>query len=255
MSAHFRVFDTQTIYYSKEVDFATATARANYKIDKGDRSFVSLPNTALVELMSGDRLVRITFSDATSYDIANNRDNWNRSNVRLLISDVQDKAGNTVSIRIYDVTIRAPISSIPTAIATAKDTIEIQVWGSTPLSTYNISDYSIVSAAGAPTDIVVSSIKLDNDDTTVILAISESLNTDATYGTDNKDIAVQINPSSELYGLADYNRNIVPVNDGIAPQWIYTYYNADPAEVYQHIANNTSIVLVFDEEVMPVAGN
>jgi len=235
------------VYYSKEVDFSTATTRANYKVDKGNGRFVNLPNTATVELMAGDRLVRITFAKATADNIVANADDWVNNRVRLQVADVQDKVGNAVSLSIYNVTGAENITNTPTALATDIKEIKISVGGTTPLTTYDISDYNIVTDAGASTNIDITDIGLDDDDTSVVLTINNDLNSDATYGTGNQKLAVQINGSSELYGLAANNR--IDIGDGIAPSWIYTYYHDDPDEEYEYVATGSTIVLVFDEKV------
>ena len=243
------------IYFSKEVDFSTAVTRANYKIDKGNGSYINLPNTALVELMSGDRLVRITFADSTVGDMTATpaRDGWNTSRVYLQVSGVEDKAGNGVSLRVIPVGISDRITGPVEAVATAKDTIKLQLpEKSTPITTYDLADYEIVKADGSSTNITITDIDLDDDDCTVILTINRELNANATYGSGNDDLAVKVNSSSELTDV--YTGNLIPVDDGIDPTWITAYYIEDPEDEYEFrgtSATTNGLVLVFDEEVVP----
>ena len=223
------------LYFSEKLDYGSAVARGNYQYTINNRTYDSLPTTAKVELLSGERLVRISFPkkvDATNKILS------------IKANDVEDLAGNKASSLIAGVASSGEGSEIKTAVSKSKTKIELTL--TSALTAYDDADFSFFSdAAGkeAVSGLSVSSTELDGDGKKLTLHLNKELSADGKYN--KKDIYLKVEDND--LAVAKGGTSVVEkVTDGIAPSLEAIVYgkSADYAQ-----GKDDTITLLFDETV------
>jgi hypothetical protein len=230
------------INFSKELDYATAVARANYRTKLlNENNFRALPNTAKVELLAGNTTVRLTFVEA-----------FNVSTLDVSAIDVQDLYGNR-SNSVARVGDFAP-SAIVSIKATGLRKIEVEF--TTALTTYDYVNFTLLDDfnknANVLRGIAVDTVELDGEK--AILTLTADLTPTAQYGTNYQDVFLRVN-NQDVETQTDGVRSEWIVNDGIAPLVVTDSYWSSSDDY--SMSNKYSLYIIFNEEVKtkPTTGN
>ena len=229
-SAYFTGTDGKivNIYFSEKIEYASAVLRGNYQYSKDGNAYSSLPTTAKVELLSGERLVRITFSEDLGIK-------------SVKVTDVEDEAGNKASALTMAVDPALAVITGYTVKATEAGKIEIQL-DSGELPYFDSSNFTLINAVNgdAINGLTVRTADLSSDGKKVTLNLSKNLDANATYKGSKVFIRIENNEIETAAGAA---REVI---DEIKPGLEAWYYSSD--ESYEWKVPN-SIILVFNEEV------
>ena len=222
------------IHYNEKVDYGSAVARSNYQYSTDGIAYTTLPNTARVEMLPGERLIRITFKeevkDPITYD----------GILYIKVTDVEDFAGNKMSSSIQTVHAAGAGNSIISAMATTRIKIELEL--AEPLTFFDVTDFTFVDAnkdGKIINGLIIDTADLSVDGRKLTLILNKELSSNGQYN--KKDLFLKIVGND----LAK-NTPVTAITDAIKPeiQAIY-YYNDDN---YEQTREN-SIVMIFNEKV------
>jgi hypothetical protein len=259
-------YNTIYVYFNEEVDITTANTRSNYQWSRSwqsSGSYQNLPTTTKVELMAGDRLVRLTLADDYAVSpadaiVAASAD----AKVYLKVANVTDYVGNvgdTVVLPVHAYKSGAHVMAGTTAAtwgvrATSKTKIEL-TFDATPLATYDPSEFTLVDQNNKTLDVYVSSASYSTSDSVLSLTLSDSLTANAQYGGSDVYVKYSTDSSSIYYTSTtedtDAKSKGWKVYDSIAPTWLATFFNT--SSDYEVVASTSgnAVILVFDEPVKP----
>ncbi|MCL2057893.1 MAG: hypothetical protein FWH01_02380 [Oscillospiraceae bacterium] len=244
------------IYFNEEVDYSTAVTRGNYRTKVSTESnFRALPNTAKVELLSGNRTVRLTFVDA--FPAQTNATPPVDINVDVSAIDVQDLYGNRSN------SIAAVGDGHPSTVKSIKATgvRKIEVEFTTEVTTYEVNNFTLVNAIGATTalqGIAVDYVTLDGKK--VIVNLTADLSPTAQFR--NNNVFLRINNqdvASQITADVTDNTTTPPtvttadsqwrVTDGIAPLVVQDSYFKTSDDYNMGGENSTSLFIIFNEQI------
>jgi hypothetical protein len=250
-------YNVINIYFSEKVDYASAVTRSNYLYTKQSAtapatkagSFSNLPTNAKVELLAGDRLVRITFQTASDYILSNSTVNAGGV-ISVNVRDVADFDGNRTSA---SADVRFDPTTVVTATgakATGKNKIE--VYFTSPLVTYSQENFTLYDNAAGTTrsSYTVTAASISDNGLTATLTLNKDLY--ASASTDKVDTSRKLYVKSEITGILA--TTVHQAVDGIGASKLVTYLNSDPAyyqRVSDSITTGNALVIVFDEYVKP----
>ena len=222
------------IFFSKEVDYSSAVTRANYRTtDPNGNSYKALPNTAKVELLAGNRTVRLTFASAFAL-----------GTVMVSAIDVQDLYGNRSNS--YMPVVQKDTATVTEIKATGVSKVEVKF--TTALTTYTEEEFTLVNGIASSTlltGIAVDAVDLSDDGLKATLTLSEDLSGNAKFK--NNDVFLRINNQDVVQNPISTEWY---VEDDIEPEVLDDSF-WDSSDDYSFGGDPYSLYIIFSEPVQP----